>query len=51
MDERQHQRETAEYLADIIAQLQTIARRGGYHRLARILGMALGEAKRQRNDA
>jgi len=41
----------AGYLVDIIGQLRSIAERDGYHRLARILGMALGEAKRQHDDA
>lgn len=38
------------YVADIVAELQRIARANGYRRLAIILGFALSEARRQQND-
>ena len=38
------------YIAEILAELQRIARAAGYPRLAIILGFALSEAVRQQND-
>ena len=38
------------YIADLVAELQRIARANGYRRLALILGFALSEARRQQND-
>lgn len=39
-----------DYLTDIIAELHKIALQAGHHNLARVLGFALGEARRQAND-
>jgi len=38
------------YLTDIIAELHKIALQAGYQNLARVLGFALGEARKQRDD-
>lgn len=39
-----------DYLTDIIAELHKIALQAGYTQLARVLGFALGEARKQAND-
>jgi len=51
MGREPNQRDTAGYLVDIIVELKRLADRAGMVRLARVLGWALDEARRQRDDA